>query len=461
MTDSTSSPDTPDTPENGANRWSRPPTHPEQAPMHVAPKRSRRSFLGLAAAGAVTAGGAAVALGRGASEVAGLAPSGGATTLAPTTTTTPLIASADVAGRTLIVVELQGGNDGLATLVPRNAGALYDRRSNLHIPDEELLDFTDEFGLNPNLSAVAPHGLAALMGIGTVNEPDGSHFEMERRWWAGKSSGGNLPATGFLGRLCDQLDEGQPVTGVSLGSGATPALLTAKATTLGLTDPDASWFLRHNEDPWFASLRAGLNDMAVAGQADAAPRLSARSGLSDTLAFADSLNNIEMQNVWDNYPGSNIGRQFGLASELLQQEAGLRVIHLSMGSFDTHSDQRGDHDYLLMELSEAMSTFLTDIGERGLAEKTLVCTTSEFGRRLAANGGGTDHGAAGMAFLAGPVNAGTHGEAPSLTNLDDGNLVATVDFENYYATLAEQWFGIPSSEVLESSARPIDGLLTT
>jgi uncharacterized protein (DUF1501 family) len=114
-----------------------------------------------------------------------------------------------------------------------------------------------------------------------------------------------------------------------------------------------------------------------------------------------------------------------------------------------------------MELSEAMSTFLTDIGERGLAEKTLVCTTSEFGRRLAANGGGTDHGAAGMAFLAGPVNAGTHGEAPSLTNLDDGNLVATVDFENYYATLAEQWFGIPSSEVLESSARPIDGLLTT
>jgi len=458
VTDASNTPD--------PTRWDRSDEHPEPdtgvnpEPMHAAPSPSRRRFLGFAAAGAVTAGGAAIALGRGEAGVAGAA-SSGTLPAGPTTTTTPVVASADVAGRTLVVVEMQGGNDGLATLVPRNAGVLYDRRPNLHVPDEELLDFDDDFGLNPNLAAVAPHGLAALVGVGTVNDPDGSHFEMERRWWAGKSSGASLPATGFLGRLCDQLDEGQPVTGVSLGSGATPALLTAKATTLGMTDPDASWFLRHNEDPWFSSLRSGLSDMAVPGAGDAVPLLSARSGLGDTLAFADSLSEIEMQNVWDNYPGSDIGRQFGLASELIQQEAGLRVIHLSIGSFDTHSDQRGDHDYLLMELSEAMATFLADIGERGLADKTLVCTTSEFGRRLPANGGGTDHGAASMAFLAGPVNAGVHGETPSLTKLDDDNLVATVDFENYYATLAEQWFGIPSSEVLESAAPAIGGLLTT
>ncbi len=458
--------DTPHSPE--PTRWDHGADAPDDEtginpePMHAAPSQSRRRFLGFAAAGAVTAGGAAIALGRGEAAIAGMSPTAdAATALAPTTTTTPVVASADVAGRTLVVVELQGGNDGLATLVPRNAGVLYDRRPNLHIPDEELVDFSEDFGLNPNLAAVAPHGLAALVGVGTVNDPDGSHFEMERRWWAGKSSGESLPATGFLGRLCDQLDEGQPVTGVSLGSGATPALLTDKATTLGLTDPDASWFLRHNEDPWFASLRTGLSDMAAPGGSDAAAHLAARGGLSDTLAFAESLNAIEMQNVWDNYPGSNIGRQFGLAAELIQQEAGVRVIHLSMGGFDTHSDQRGDHDYMMMELSEAMAMFLSDIGERGLAEKTLVCTTSEFGRRLPANDGGTDHGAASMAFLAGPVNAGVHGEAPSLTNLDDGNLVATVDFENYYATLAEQWFGIPSSEVLASAAPAIGGLITT
>ena len=59
------------------------------------------------------------------------------------------------------------------------------------------------------------------------------------------------------------------------------------------------------------------------------------------------------------------------------------------------------------------------------------------------------------------MNTGVHGEAPLLTNLNDGNLVASVDFEQYYATIAEQWFGIPSSEVLDSGAAPIEGLIAT
>ena len=108
-----------------------------------------------------------------------------------------------------------------------------------------------------------------------------------------------------------------------------------------------------------------------------------------------------------------------------------------------------------------MGVFLSDLDDSGHADSTLVCTTSEFGRRVAENRGGTDHGHAGMAFLSGPVNAGVHGEAPSLTNLDDGNLIATVDFEQYYATIAEQWFGVPSSEVLDGNVAPIDGLIAT
>ena len=64
-----------------------------------------------------------------------------------------------------------------------------------------------------------------------------------------------------------------------------------------------------------------------------------------------------------------------------------------------------------------------------------------------------------MAILAGPVNAGIHGEMPSLSNLNDGNLATTVDFEQYYATLAEKWFGIPSSEVLDSDRPPLDGVI--
>lgn len=440
------------------------PSPPKQEdPMHPPARPSRRTFLGFAAAGVATVGGASIALssGGGAPFAPDSPRSDDAGEAAPTTTTRPLIASEDVEGRTLVVVELQGGNDGLATLVPRNAGVLYDRREGVHVPDEELLDFTDEYGWNPSLASLSGHGVAALVGLGTTNNPDGSHFEMEKRWWAGKSSGSDLPATGFLGRLCDELVVDQPVTGVSLGSGPSPSLRGDKAVTVGLADPESGWFLR-NDDPWFHNLRRGMGAMAreAATPPGMLPVAHARHGLADTLAFAEVLDEIDNERIREAYPNSDLGYSLGVAAELIDQDAGLRVLHVSHGGFDTHADQRGTHDYLMMELGDALGAFLEDIGQLGRAESTLVCTTSEFGRRVPHNRGGTDHGAAGMAILAGPVARGVHGESPSLTRLDDDNLIATVDFEEYYATIAEKWFGIPSNAVLESAPAPIDGLIT-
>lgn len=430
-----------------------------ESSFHKPDTRSRRNFLGLTAAGVVSASGAAFALTRGDVEMPSIGAVDANSSSGPTTTTNPLRASADLAGRTLVVVELAGGNDGLATLVPRNAGALYDQRPAVHIPDEELIDFTDDFGWTPAFERLSGHGLAALVGVGTTVDPDGSHFEMERRWWAGQSSGTDMPSTGFLGRLCDQLHVGQPVTGLSIGSGATPALLADKAITMGLSDPGSGWFLE-TEDPWFANMRSGLADLARPDNSIRDEVLAARTGLTDTLAFAETLAKLDTDRVREKYPGSGLGWQFGLASELIQQESDIRVLHLSHGGFDTHTDQRGDHEYLMTELSEAMSVFLEDLGDQGFSESTLVCTTSEFGRRVTDNDGGTDHGAASMALLAGPVEAGIHGEMPSLSKLDDGNLEATVDFADYYATLAEYWFGVPASEVLNTAAAPVDGVIT-
>ncbi len=429
--------------------------------MHPPARPSRRKFLGFAAAGVATVGGTAFALNPNGDTLSlpGVS-STGERNQEPTAMTRPLIASEDVAGRTLVVIELQGGNDGLATLVPRDSGVLYDRRGAVHVPDEELLDFTDEYGWNPKLAGLTNHGIAALVGLGSTNNADGSHFEMEKRWWAGKSSGDDLPATGFLGRVCDQLMTDQPVTGVALGSGPSPSLRSDKAVTVGLADPESGWFLR-NDDPWIQNLRRGMDAMSTAGGAGViSPIASARSGLADTLAFAEVLNEIDNERIREAYPNSELGFSLGVAAELIRQDAGLRVLHLSHGGFDTHSDQRGSHDYLLMELGDALGAFLSDLGSLGQADSTLVCTTSEFGRRVPDNRGGTDHGAAGMAMLAGPVAAGVHGESPSLTRLDDDNLIATVDFEQYYATIAEKWFGIPSSAVLESVATPIDGIIT-
>jgi len=322
-----------------------------------------------------------------------------------------------------------------------------------------MIDFNDEFGLHPNLEPIASHGLAALVGVGAVDNPDGSHFEMEKRWWAGKSSGMDLPGTGFLGRLCDQLVTDEPVTGISLGTGPSPSMRSDKAVTVGLRDPEAAWFLQHNEDPWFRNLRVGMAAMAIESSRAEVMTAHARSGLADTLTFAESLESVDTERIRDRYPNNELGHSLGTAAELIEQDMGLRVIHVSLAGFDTHSDQRGGHGYLMEQLGEAMGTFLSDLNDRGLGESTLTVTTSEFGRRVSNNRTGTDHGAAGMAFLAGPVIGGVHGESPSLTRLDDDNLIATVDFEQYYATIAEQWFGIASSEVLDSAATPIEGII--
>ena len=430
--------------------------------MYTAPRvPSRRRFLGLAAAGVATVGGGAVLLNNGGESIPGVdAVTGAVADALPTPTTRPLVASADVAGRTLVVIELSGGNDGLATLVPRNAGVLYDRRESVHIPDEELLDFNDEFGWNPGLTGIAGHGIAALLGVGAVGNADGSHFEMERRWWAGKSSGMDLPGTGFLGRLCDQLVVDQPVTGVAIGVGPSMSLRSDRSVTVGLNDPESAWFLSNVEDPWFANLRQGMSAMAIESTTGTGPIAHARAGLSDTLAFAETLQQVDNEAIRERYPDTHMGNSLGTAAQLIDQEAGIRVLHITHGGFDTHGDQRGEHQQLMQELGDALGPFLDDLGDLGHAESTLVCTTSEFGRRLPSNQAGTDHGAASMAMLAGPVAAGTHGEMPSLTKLDDDNLSATVDFEEYYATIAEKWFGIPSSEVLDSGAAPIEGLIT-
>jgi uncharacterized protein (DUF1501 family) len=136
---------------------------------------------------------------------------------------------------------------------------------------------------------------------------------------------------------------------------------------------------------------------------------------------------------------------------------------VSTGGFDTHDDHHATHPGLLADVNDSIAAFLDDLAGRGMAGEVLVMTTSEFGRRAADNGSaGLDHGSASVGMLVGPVVPGLHGEAPSLTVLDDsGNLVATLGFDSYYATVAERWLGVPAGEVLAPGHRVLDGVIAT
>jgi len=420
---------------------------------------NRRRFLSmLASAGALGATGCAQTGPRPGRQNAIAAPTGAVDEQLslPSSTATAERRRPVNGNRRLVVIELSGGSDGLAMLQPWQSGVLRDRRPELMSADEELIDAGNGFGWHPSLAGLAEIGIAAAVGVGS-NEPDFSHFEMEQRWWQGVSDDNSRVATGFFGRLCDQLDVGDPVSGLSFSGGPTPGLASDRAVTVGLTDPGANWFLRQDE-PWFDMLQSTYGAMAEPTPGDSDRFAAARGGLADTTRFAESLATIDSPDDGP-YPWTDLGQQMRFAAEVMALDVGVRVMHVTHGGFDTHTGQEWRYRDLMTELNDATVAFVDDLKSRNLFEDTLIVTTSEFGRRVTSSEGGTDHGGASTMMVCAPGTSGVHGEAPNLNKLDDGNLVATARFEDYYATIAEDWFGIGATDVLPAGGTPISGLI--
>lgn len=365
------------------------------------------------------------------------------------------VKAGEAGARTLVLIELGGGNDGLATLAPVGQGRYQQLRPNLAFKPEEVIDLGDGWGLHKGLEPVAAR-LAIVEGIGAPDN-DLSHFAMQRRWWQGDPEGKDSFRTGFLGRCCDALAGDEPITGASLGQGSAPSLTAEKAATLALPELESMQGLFSDEPP-ARGVRAGWTALAGGGASGEYGEFTI-AGIGGALELLELLRDIPETSV--EYPGTDLGGRLALASRLIRSGAGVRVIHVPMGDFDTHDDQRGRHDGLMAEIGDALAVFLDDLDEAGRAGDVLVATASEFGRRPDSNANGTDHGGASVALLAGPVKPGRHGDSPSLDKLDEqGNLTPTLNFRDYYATLAESWLGIPASDVLPKGAAKLDGLLT-
>ena len=148
------------------------------------------------------------------------------------------------------------------------------------------------------------------------------------------------------------------------------------------------------------------------------------------------------------YPDTSLGKSLKVLSAAIIGGLG----HVTIGGFDTHSDQIVEQPDLLREVSEALYAFYQDLKAANKDQDVLVMTWSEFGRRVKSNGsGGTEHGAAAPMFLLGsPVVGGIYGERPYLRNLDKDNLRFTTDFRAVYSTILEQWLGASSEAVLGS-----------
>jgi uncharacterized protein (DUF1501 family) len=158
------------------------------------------------------------------------------------------------------------------------------------------------------------------------------------------------------------------------------------------------------------------------------------------------------------YPDGDFSQKLAGLAALLHAGFPIRAVALQApGSYDTHSDEPGALQTGLQETAAALVAFQADLEQRHLGSRVVTLLWSEFGRRAAQNDtNGTDHGAAGAAFLMGTsVRHKMVGEFPGLgRGLDrDGNLRETVDFRAVYASLVEEWFHVDAERVLPDAKK--------
>ena len=175
----------------------------------------------------------------------------------------------------------------------------------------------------------------------------------------------------------------------------------------------------------------------------------------DAYAFADRMAAMaRFDRGGVSYPRTALAERLSLAATLIRAGLGSRVYYAIQSGYDTHSVQAAQHAGLLTDLADAVRAFQDDLRGARLDDRVAVLCFSEFGRRVEENGSsGTDHGTAGPVFLVGSrVQGGLVGTAPSLVNLDpEGDLKMTVDFRGIYASVLEQWLGIPAQAIVGKS----------
>lgn len=366
--------------------------------------------------------------------------------------------------RTLVVIQLSGGNDGLSTVVPYSDPAYGRARRATRVPEAEVLKLDERVGLHPGLKelkSIYDEGqLAIVQGVSYPN-PTRSHFESMDVWHTASREGARR-GSGWLGRAIDSAcgNEMNPLHALSLGGSAPLALLGERSRPVAFRDPgsyrwrggklDVEAFHRLNSP-------AGAPLDKAAGVAEPLDYL--RRIATDANASSEAIRKASASGrPAADYPaGNRLAADLQLIATILAAGLPTRIAYASLGGFDTHANQRGPHDNLLRTFSTAVAAFLKDIAGRGLAERVIVLVFSEFGRRVEENGSrGTDHGVAAPMFLLGkPVRGGLHSKHPSLNDLVNGDLAMTVDFRQVYATLLDGWLGAPSAEVLGGRWEPM------
>ena len=356
----------------------------------------------------------------------------------------------------VVVLQLTGGNDYLNTVIPYTDPRYRDNRPAVGVAEDRILPISDKIGFHPEMGPMKrlyeQGKMAIIHGVGYQNSPR-SHFRFMDIWHTCEPD--KLGTEGWLGRATKELDPNKEnvITTVSFGPSLPRALALPGVPVACVDDLDTFGMLPGITE---TQQRSKILDRftrlysPTIGSGFVMDYLS-QTGL-DSLKAADILRVAPVQySSTVEYPDTPLARKLRGVAQVHMADLGTRVLYCDHSSFDSHSNQVGMHDKLWHDVSSAVESFFDDLREHDAGDNVIMLLFTEFGRRVHDNGSGTDHGAAGAAFVIGEgIKGGEYGEYPSLNpeDLEQGDLVPNLDFRGLYSTILEDWMGLDANPLV-------------
>ena len=363
----------------------------------------------------------------------------------------------------LVIIQLNGGNDGLNMVIPIDQ---YDNlaiaRSNIILPKNKILKLngTSFTGLHPSMTGMQTlfnqEKLQIIQSVG-YPQPNFSHFRATDIWLSASDSNQTINS-GWAGRYLNEEYSNYPMgfpntvmpdpLAIQIGSFVSPAM-QGPAVNMGMaiSDPVNFYNLINGIQGNAPNTRGGKEltyIRQIAQQTQQYGSVIKAAAAKVTKQFAG-------------YPtGNSLADQLKIVARLIAGGLKTRIYMVSLGGFDTHAQQvnatakeTGNHANLLQKVSEGIKAFMDDLDFLGAQKRVIGMTFSEFGRRIKSNGsGGTDHGAAAPLFVFGHYAQndviGKSPTIPLITNTGD-NVPMQYDFRSIYASILQQWFCVPES----------------
>jgi uncharacterized protein (DUF1501 family) len=366
--------------------------------------------------------------------------------------------------RVLVSVFMPGGVDSLSLLAPVGDPKYATFRPGLKLDGASTTPFAEDPNMHWHPSAeplrtLHDEGKVTVFPAIGYDHPDQSHFTSRHYWEVGALDA--VAGYGWMGRYLDRVGTpDNPLQGLSLDSNLSPALASSTVPVAAVSDPaDYSFGVPGVGNPVDGPMLKAIGDLGRLPAPDAAFR-QARAVASrvDSLRTQLAPYGNDGKPTYTSpvtYPKGDFGQRLAGLAAMVAGGLPLRCVAVTApGSYDTHSNQAQSLTNGLKQTFDGLLAFQRDIEARGIADRVLVKVWSEFGRRPRENGSGTDHGAAGSAFVIGTRARGQMvGQFPGLSVLDpQQNLRSTADFRALYCGLLEQWLDTDAGDVIPGAS---------